>query len=421
MKGWTFIAALACALSACAVDFFAPAPDAGANYAADKVYPSGRLFPIAGYSSPSAKLLRTMGFSVAGPVYGGHEAMKKWAAEALTENFPVIWQFEVDYEGKPISMETLEELAKAKKQLDLEQLKANARNRVAEAIAASNDNILLWAIHPEELRHWRPLEMTFLATVADEIRSADPKKRPVWMYQPGHYGYESMAKYTSILDVIGQGFYPHAGASNRVWQRMWAENLMRAAKEANRPAIAVTEMYVQPKDEELDMIPVWVHHDVWLSLIYGCEGILVFSFATRKNFDAHGNYFFAYADVAQELNGKPKLGEVLLFGVDEKDLSFTVTEGDKEAVYDNKYKKNDVHTYPTIVWRDMRHATGRYCFAVASSATPIKAELTGLPKVPVAVFDAASGKQLGTTADGTFPLEFGPWGVKLLRFAPANK
>ena len=227
-------------------------------------------------------------------------------------------------------------------------------------------------------------------------------------------------QYTSILDVIGQGFILMQGLAT-VCGSACGQRSHAGCQGGQSLAIAVTEMYVQPKDEELDMIPVWVHHDVWLSLIYGCEGILVFSFATRKNFDAHGNYFFAYADVAQELNGKPKLGEVLLFGVDEKDLSFTVTEGDKEAVYDNKYKKNDVHTYPTIVWRDMRHATGRYCFAVASSATPIKAELTGLPKVPVAVFDAASGKQLGTTADGTFPLEFGPWGVKLLRFAPANK
>ena len=42
--------------------------------------------------------------------------------------------------------------------------------------------------------------------------------------------------------------------------------------------------------------------------------------------------------------------------------------------------------------------------------------LSGLPKQPVTVINAADGKVLGKTADGTFKLDFGPYGVQLLKF-----
>ena len=51
---------------------------------------------------------------------------------------------------------------------------------------------------------------------------------------------------------------------------------------------------------------------------------------------------------------------------------------------------------------------------------PAKALLQGLPKQPVEVYDAENGKLLGTATDGTFPVDFGPWGVRLLRLEKAK-
>ena len=423
MKRGIFSAVLMCCALLGAADFFAPAPDAGANLPADKVYPAGRIFPISGYSSPSATLMRDFGFTVAGPTYGGHEAMCKWAAKAKEAGLPILWQLAVTYEGKTVDMGFMNNAnKKGAKPIDWDAIAQGAKEKAQDAINKFGDSILWWYVTPEELRHWRKVEMKYLAIVADAIRSVDPLKRPISMYQPGHYGKGSLEHYTPILDYISQGCYPHAGSTYRTWNRYWAENLTGAAKAGQRTAIAVTEMYVEPKLEELGMVPTWVKYDVWTPLVYGCKGILVFSLANRANFDAHDRYFLAYSDVIKPLNGMQKLGEVLLFGVEEKDLSFKVTEGPGEVIYEKKSggKVEKTITYPTIQSKDMRHASGRYCFAVSSTDKPVKALLQGLPKQPVEVYDAENGKLLGTAADGTFPVDFGPWGVRLLRFEKAK-
>ena len=51
------------------------------------------------------------------------------------------------------------------------------------------------------------------------------------------------------------------------------------------------------------MIPKWVRHDVYLSLISGAKGIVVFSGWRRPKFPAFDRYFEAYAECAREING----------------------------------------------------------------------------------------------------------------------
>ena len=402
-------------------DFFTPAPDAGAKLPADKVYPAGRIFPVSGYSSPSATLMRDFGFTVAGPVYGSHEKMCKWAQEAKEAGLPILWQLTVKQGEETVTLELMSKANSKKANIDWEAIEQSAKENAKDAIDKFGDSILWWYVTPEELRHWRSMEMNYLRNVADAIRSVDPLKRPISMYQPGHYGKASLEHYTPILDYISQGCYPHAGKTHRTWNRYWAENLIGATKAANRTAIAVTEMYIEPQQEELGMVPAWVKYDVWVPLLYGCRGILVFSLANRKNFESHDRYLLAYSEVIKPLNGERKLGEVLLFGVEEKDLSFQVTDGPDTVTYVKKSPNNNLtFTYPTILFKDIRHATGRYCFAASSSDMPVKTLLKGLPKQPVAVYDAENGKLIGTATDGTFPVEFDTWGVRLLRLEKAK-
>jgi len=50
----------------------------------------------------------------------------------------------------------------------------------------TNQNIVMWDLVPEELRHWKANELNFLQVVSDAIRAADPHGRPVMMYEPNH-------------------------------------------------------------------------------------------------------------------------------------------------------------------------------------------------------------------------------------------
>jgi hypothetical protein len=221
------------------------------------------------------------------------------------------------------------------------------------------------------------------------------------------------------MDLLAQGYYPNFG--NRAGFRFWCENVQQTIKGfPGRFMVAVTEMYRDPKeDADYELIPAFVRHDVWMAIIHGFKGVIVFSFAQRRNFDSHGEFFFAYSEVAGELNrAENGLGKVVLFGQDKKDIQLKVVEG--PATVSIKRKQNPAgeveFTYPTIKWRDMIHNSGRYCFAASSSKEPVKAVLSGLPKQPVTVINAANGKVLGKTADGTFKLDFGPYGVQLLKF-----
>ena len=101
------------------------------------------------------------------------------------------------------------------------------------------------------------------------------------------------------------------------------------------------------------------------------------------------------------------------------DVKLTITEGPKTVNVQKKEGKPaqvKTYTYPTVKYRDMRHNSGRYFFAASSSKEPVKAVIKGLPRQAVKVINAADGKVLGETSNGTFELKFGPLGVNLLKF-----
>ena len=408
------------AVSAFAGDFF-KSDLADPKLPADKLYPKGQLFPFSGYSPASVKGFKNLGFTAAGPTYG--KGKDKLALKAQSEGIASIWQLAAVYDG--VTLNSKEQLAKAAKAagkngIDWQKMDACVQKAVKDAIRTGNNNIGWWALAVEEVRWWNKNELKYLEVAYNAVKKADPEKRPMFVYMPGHYGSEGMRKYMPYMDMLAQGYYPNFG--DRAGYRYWCENVQRTIKGfPGRFMVAVTEMYRDPKvEEDYDLIPAFVRHDVWMSIIHGFKGIVVFSLANRRNFDTHGEYFFAYTEVAKELNGAGNsLGKVVLFGQDKSDIKIKVTEGPANVTVTRKGKKpaGDLKfTYPTVKWRDVIHNTGRYCFAASSSKTPVKAVLSGLPKQPVTVINAADGKVLGKTADGTFKLDFGPYGVQLLKF-----
>ncbi len=420
MKAWIVFCWVAAVCLSVRADFFKSDRDCGASWAADKVYPAGRIFPFGGFSPPAGMNFHNFGFSLAGPVYGGHDAMKNFIDTAAAQGVPAIWQLTVEYKGRPLSIKELERIYAAKEPVDWAVLQRNIDDAVGIALKQGQDRFAWWAVTPEELRHWKPVEMEYLRRVCESIRRQDSLKRPIWMYIPGHYGLASLKHYTPYLDILMQGYYPHAGRTPRVWCRYWAENILGAAAGANRQLLVgvVPEMYIEPAPEDYDKINGWVRHDVYMPLICGVRAVVVFSLGRRSGFEAHNQYLGAYRKVARSLTRPGGFGEVLLFGEKQSDLKWTMVNGPATVPYMKRNKDGSTvveKEYPTLAWNDLKHSTGRYCFVGSSSESPVRARLSGLP-ASARVVDAETGRELGV-GDGC-EFEFAPYEIKILKMEP---
>ena len=418
-RGGKLLAAFALLLTAgtlSAADFFKN--DKVSDLPKDKLYPQGQIFPFSGYSSPGGDKMKQMGFTATGPTYGKGQA--KLAASTAKAGLKNIWQLCPTYENVVIAGKPALAKAAGKKGIDWAKMTQCIEKEVKQALAKFDDTIGYWALGVEEVRWWNKNEMKYIEVAYNAIKKADPKKRPMWIYMPGHYGAGGMRKYMPFMDMLGQGYYPNFG--NRAGYRYWCENVQATVKgfTPDRPMIAVTEMFREPKtDEDYSLIGAFVRHDVWMALIHKFKGIVVFSFGNRRNFDSYGEYLYQYSVVAKELTREGGLGNVVLFGEDMNDIKLTITDGPKTVTIQKKEGKPAKvvdYSYPTVKYRDMRHNSGRYFFAASSSKEPVKAVITGLPKQPIKVINAADGKVMGETGNGTFELKFGPLDVNLLKF-----
>ena len=116
------------------------------------------------------------------------------------------------------------------------------------------------------------------------------------------------------MGIIGKGAYAnYVGRwQSRVWVRWSIEQEVTAIEKAKTSAIpiAVLEMFQQPPEERHHLVPHWARHDVYLSLVSGAKGIVVFSLRKRRNLTVYEDYYKAYARTAREICGEPDLGQV---------------------------------------------------------------------------------------------------------------
>lgn len=406
------------ALAAGASDFFRlPEKDPGAGLPENRIYPLGRTIPILVYAPQSAENMKN-GFTVAGPTYAKDK--EKWAKQFT--GLPVIYTVMARQNGVQCDKKFFAPGVK----LDPAAIEADVIRTVTAALK-KYPNIAFWYMVPEERRWWNKNEFEFLRIVYRAIRKADPSGRPVWMYLPGHYGAESVARYNDRMDVIGKGTYTnYSGFKNqRVWVRYSTEMMVAAARKSGRKMLAlpVLEMMKAPEDDaELPKVSDWARHDVYCAMIAGAHGFSIFTLWNRPALrKAYKNYYKAYSRASKELSGKNGLGEIFLFGERCSDLKFAVTDGPAEIDLKlpktvNRQKTFAMRKYPPVSLADIRHVRGRYAFLVNSANVPVKGALRGLPRERIEVRDAVSGKTVGTAEGGELPLAFGPLEVKLLKF-----
>ena len=345
--------------------FFRPSPDSARNYDPNKLFPQGQIFPV-GFYGLNLEQDNTQGLTLIGP-YGRQKNIDAARKLGLKCTYTI---------SLPMKFHDKEPL-----QLTADEIRRRIREQV-EAVASSTE-IAWWYLAPEELRYWQKNELTYLEVAADTIRQADPRRRPVWMYDPGHRDAASLAYTAKHLDICGKGMYTNyaAQALNRVWVRWTIEQEINAIELANPSAIpiAVPEMFLQPPEESLPMIRQWVRHDVYLSLITGAKGIMVFSGWRRPNFPAFDAYFQAYAECIRELNGPLNLGQVFLFGERRNDIRVRVFRGPAHVLTAHQTPVE----FPSVAVLDVAYGKDRYLFLANSSNQPVRMAVQGLPQMAI--------------------------------------
>lgn len=360
--------------------------------------PKGK-FPIGGFSPNAARDLAE-GFTIGGPVY---KHAQKALAECEAAGLPFIYPIgsDIDFHGKKSGAEPTE--------LDFAAISEELREQVKAA--AGSDAIHAWYLKPEELRYWKPLEMEYLKIASEAIREADPRKRPIWHYQPNHRGAAAMEKVVPYMQIAGKGLY--ANYSNRANERGWItwsmEQQRKGIEAANPEALpyAILEMFRTP--EETGSIRSWVRHDSYSALLGGAKGIVIYSFAKRKNFTAWDAYYAAYAEVAKELNGQSALGDVFLKGKEAPPPRWTLKSGPETTLL----SKRDPKIFPEAIALPSLQAkawhwngTG-YLFLINSSPEPLQVKIEGgegwVPFAP----------QQTRHISGDGSLELDPWEVAI--------
>jgi hypothetical protein len=412
--------------------FFETGKNPGKELPADKIYPQGRLFPFSFYSSGgiSKSLLSdkervadqekifNAGTTIIGPQY---ELNKRILEDAKKFKVKAIYTLKLKIDGEAVCKKYLRTLHKNRKHLDTKKLREAVKKKIMEL--QNNDCIAWWNVTPEELRHWRKTEIDFLATVTSAIREFDKKRRPIFMYEPGHRGASALAKQVPYLDIIGKGMYTNYSKqkNSRIYCRWSIEREIEAIKEVkavNKIPIAIPEMFRQPEQDEIKLINSWVRHDVYCALAAGAKGVLVFSARRRPKFTAREKYLDAYLQVCRELQGE--LGQAVLFGKRKNDLTVDVLNGPKEVKL--KFYTHQEKTYPSISIANLAYENARYLILVNSSDKPVEAVVDGLIYGSgVTVQNIVGDKSSFTAPEGQIVINFKPLEVVLYKITNNNK
>lgn len=393
--------------------FFTAPPETAQNYDPNKIYPLGRqmLFSVYSVSSPDIEQCKPSGHTAIGPFYGTVDGQSSQLVLARANGLKMPYRVGIVNHTDDPCYPDWEVPSDA-------EITATVTAQVNAV--KNNPDICMWILVSEELRYWYPEEMRLLQTTYNAIRAADPT-RPIWMYEPNHRKAASLQQTLMYQDICGKGTYVYLVGmqENRIWVKWSIEQETTAIANVKPQAIPImiADMYTDPLEQYIPLIRDWNRHDLYLSLISGVKGILIWSGSrSRDNFKyTFDDFFEGYSSVARELNGELKLGEVFLFGQHKNDISVTVTSG--PSTLSLSYQ-DDQKTYSSVNFANIAYGRGRYLFLVNSANVPVSVSVSGLPAAKILKRDVFNNGVFEELIGGTFNLNFAPLEVKCFRIIP---
>ncbi len=321
------------------------------------------LFGIYSLNQPELGSAQQDGYTAVGPY---HRNSPKSLNSAQQSGLPLIYRV-----GPKVDFTNSDEILRQQQLLAL-----------AEEVAANSQKsgISIWYLANEELRFWREDEIQWLEQATATIRENDPYKRPIMMYEPNHRNAPGLQETSQFLDFVSKGAYAnHVGMEHkRSWIRFNVEQTVAAARATDQTPVAVLWMARDQKKDNIQFIHDWARHDVYLSLITGAKGIMIWSGSNRRQgFSKHFEGFYkGYASAAQELNGPQDLAKFFLFGEPQSSVHALVVDGPKEQSF--KYR-DKTYNYPSLSSRQYVYKGQNYFFMVNSSDQTIRTYITGIP------------------------------------------
>jgi len=379
-------------------------------------YPEGELFPLGLYSlnpDEDMPIARQAGWNIAHTYHFSPAFLDTAAAAGLSSLAPV------GTRGAALD-----------EQADKQAIAALSQN---QAVA--------WWDLPEELRYWREDEWAKVTNLSAWTRELDPRRRPNYMYLPGHYGPEAIARYVPYLDIIGTGCYTEYVHQPRSWVRWRIETQIEAIERAGftvgrdylhgqRVPIGVLMMFYEEGNFGV-ITAVEAYHDFYSAICAGARGIFIFSYWHKRDTAPLQETYEAYAKAAGEISGPEQLGKVFLFGEPYSGAGFQVTSGPAMGAPFKPYGYDHELRYPSVNVRALKWNGDLYVLAVSSAEQGIKGHLTGLPEGATeaqALFETVKTEGAeGTTSprrlpitDGALEDSFGWLGVHIYKIAGAG-
>ncbi|MFP3903168.1 MAG: hypothetical protein ACLFWB_02880 [Armatimonadota bacterium] len=371
----------------------------------DLVYPQGHKFPLGLYSISSAEDLQVAGEAgwniaqtynmkenflqtVAG-VEGWHALahLRGRTTDPLPQKADDDEDAAADTRGTAANTEEAGETGARIEDTERPQTKEEAGADIQRLAA---HNVVAWWDFPEELRYWKEPEYDLVKNLSAWTREFDPKKRPNYMYQPGHSSAERVAKYVPYLDIIGVGTYTEYSHQPRAWVRWRIEETIRGIKLAGheigpdylngeRVPIGLPMLFYS-SDDRFDVItPAEAYHDFWSCIASGAKGIFVFSYWHKRDLGIlQKTWERGYMRAAEQLTGGD-LDQAILFG-DDYPLDVEITEGSPRTVTFRPYGVDEDISFPSVNVLAKRYEGTLYIITVSSRERPVSARISGLPE-----------------------------------------
>jgi hypothetical protein len=300
----------------------------------------------------------------------------------------------------------------------------------AQTIAAlASKNRVAWWNFPEERRYWKAGEMALIANYAKWTRKYDPKKRPNYMYIPGHYDAEAVSKYVPYLDIIPASIYTTYAGMPHAWVRWRMETTIKGIELAkakigsdylNGEKIPVAVLELFNDRGKTMMTSEGAYHDFWQSIVSGARGILIFSYWHKRDHPNLKKVWQTYNQAATEIAGPEQLGAAILYGHNLDNITFAIAGEPKRT---NAFQFDDMTeplSFPAIhiltkVWNK-----NIYLIAVNSAEQRVSVKFIGLPKITERATVLFENRTVPVT-DGTLNADFQPLGVHIFKIASSSQ
>ena len=257
-----------------------------------------------------------------------------------------------------------------------------------------NTNISWWDI-PEELRYWNNSEYSILKNYPQLIRQYDTKKRPSYMYIPGHYTKEAITYYVPFLDILPASCYTNYQDNPHVYVRWSIERTKDAILDYGcklgkdylkneKTVIAILELFEQKN--LLSKEGTW--HDFWLAIACDVKGIQVFSHFYR-NSSSTLKESWRVLNRAIKLFKKNKFGEIMLAG-ENLELKQKIIIGPSLSPILHIQEKS--YIIPSLKVLVKKYQDTTYVIAVNSSNESIIYQLQDIPPLVIESKNLISGK-----------------------------